>query len=341
MQRQTGLRALQIIVTVGLTAVLASKVDWAALSLVVAQLCWDFIALGIGCVALSHLVNVLRWRYLLNAHLVSIRQLGVYYGAGLFASNFLPTSIGGDSVRILLLSRNVSLRQATVSVGLDRALGLAGLTAFFLPAYWYGLPPNLPVLNVAGVISSHRTQLYILALIAVGLTLIAAVVWRANSQLRTYVLLRFTQFRGTSGAIQQSARESAKRLFVAYGMSVVSQGLLIATHWAVLQSVGIVATASVVLWLVLTISFSMLLPISVNGLGFQESIYVAVLGAYGISSGLAIGVALLIRFLMILFSLIGGLISLGSHLPIAPTSVPRQASQPLLETAAPHDRDGC
>src|SRR6266508_5324166 len=141
------LQSTQIVVTIALCILLLRQMAWADPLPLVAQLRWDFVALSISVVLIIHLLNVACWQYILQQRTVGYGRLLAIYGAGLFSNNFLPTGIGGDGLRIALLSRDVTLSQAIFSVGLDRVLGLCGLTAFVLPAFWLGLPPGLHIAN--------------------------------------------------------------------------------------------------------------------------------------------------------------------------------------------------
>lgn len=100
-------------------------------------------------------------------------------------------------------------------------------------------------------------------------------------------------------------------LLKTYVLSVFSNLSLIAAHWAVLQALGSALSPGAAIWLVIIGSLSLLVPISINGLGVLESVFVVVLAAYSVSAPVALASALLIRALGVLFCLLGGLISLG------------------------------
>jgi uncharacterized protein (TIRG00374 family) len=310
-QRRAWLRVLQFIVTIGLSSVLVTKVNWADVGALTARLRWSAMLAGVGFVALSHAINIARWRYILQAKTVGIRRLVAYYGAGLFSNNFLPTGIGGDGVRVALLSRDVSLAQSTISVGLDRALGLVGLTALLLPAFWYGFPPNLQLFSrFAPILFNLRNTLEITGLLLALLAVLGVLIWRYSPRIRNSIVVRMRQMHQTY-LVQWSARNLLRHLALAYLLSVISQSWLVAAHWAVFRSLGLDISFGAAIWLLLIVSFSMLLPISINGLGLQESVYVVVLASYNVPPAIALAIALLMRFLMLSFSCLGGLISLS------------------------------
>jgi uncharacterized protein (TIRG00374 family) len=283
--------------------------SWTSLRGIVGDLNWRFVVLSIVLVLASHLINIVRWRYLLKPWAVAYRKLVQYYGAGLFSNNFLPTGIGGDGVRVALVRQDVPLSKAIVSVGLDRALGLLGLLVLGIPALWFGIPAGL---TWAPGSSRVVWQTLATALIVLGVCgLLGIVAWRRVPSLRRNGMRLRSRLFTFFASAQLTAREWITVLVPAALLSVISQLLLVATHWAVVQALGIAVSPGAVLWLVLVVSLALFLPITMNGLGLQEGIYVLLLASYGVQNERALGVALLMRCLMLLFSLLGGLSWLG------------------------------
>ena len=78
-------------------------------------------------------INSLRWNFLLRAQNVNIPVLETLklVITGAFASNFLPSTIGGDTIRAVgLLSYKVSLTLSAASVVLDRLLNVLAMMTF-------------------------------------------------------------------------------------------------------------------------------------------------------------------------------------------------------------------
>jgi uncharacterized membrane protein YbhN (UPF0104 family) len=83
---------------------------------------------------LCMLVSACKWQPLLKVQDIKIPfwRLLAYYYAGLFANNFLPSSIGGDALRIYDVGRESGkIKEAAASVVLERLLAslALGLTA--------------------------------------------------------------------------------------------------------------------------------------------------------------------------------------------------------------------
>ncbi len=306
--RRRSLRIIQIAVTVVLLVLLFRSIEWPTLSAMVVRAQWLYIGLGWLCVLISHLINVLRWRFLLQAPGVSYWRLLVYYGAGLFANNFLPTGIGGDGVRAALLSRDVSVARAVFSVGLDRAMGFASLGVIALIGLWLGLPPRF---NLQSVLTVNESWLIGLILVSLMAGLAAFFLFWRSRRVRARLLIWRERLKNYSHTTSWPAL-----LGGALGLSIISSLSIALGNWLLMQAATLSVPFHAAIWTFLLGSLSLLLPISVNGLGVMESSYVLVLAGYGVTTTSAVGVALLLRALMIVFSLLGGGVWLiGSRRP--------------------------
>ncbi len=92
--------------------------------------------LTLGLMLLSRLCVALRWYVLLRSAeaRVSFKAVFELVFVGLFASNFLPSTIGGDVVRLAgAVMLRVDAGLSAASLVADRLIGMAGMTAM-LPA---------------------------------------------------------------------------------------------------------------------------------------------------------------------------------------------------------------
>lgn len=305
MRRITWLRLIQVGVTVLLIVLLIRQVQWPDIAAVLQRTRWELAALSMVPVLLSHLLNVKRWQVLLYNKVVTWQRLLVIYGAGLFANNFLPTGIGGDGVRAAVLGRDVPIVRAAFSVGLDRAIGLFSYTALFEIGWLISPLPGLTSERV----TCSTTQIALIVIGVLGLAIVLTIgALRLSVRLRQHVLdwrERWTKYRGT-----QSVRRWLIVLSAAYVLAALSNLLLAVAYWSIFHALGLNLGFDAAIWLVLASSLSLLLPITVNGLGVMESAFVLVLARYAVSATDAVAAALSVRALMIGFSLLGGLVSL-------------------------------
>ncbi|PDV98094.1 lysylphosphatidylglycerol synthase transmembrane domain-containing protein [Candidatus Chloroploca asiatica] len=311
MHSKRWLRNIQVIVTLGLIVWLSWQANWTDLGHILGHAQWNWIFLGTLFVLVSHWINIFRWKLFIPPSGVSFVLLLRYYGAGIFSNNFLPTGIGGDGVRAVLLSRQASLSSSLLSVGSDRILGLVGLLSFVVPGFVFGLPPGITA-YFAKFFSSLPYSLTI-GLILIGLILGLITSWWT----------RFLWFTPLSQSLKQFSTDIQPHSFIlGYSFALLSALCLVFTHMCILIAFDQGSLPAAAIWLVVMGSLSMLIPISINGLGVMESVYVLVLVNYGIQTAAALSVALVIRTLIIGFGLLGGLLAL--HLGIRGNQVPPQ-----------------
>lgn len=301
------LRSAQIVVTIGFMILLLNRIEWTALYSLFIDLRWELVTLSIGLLIISHLMNVIRWEYMLLNLTVGRMTLLAFYGAGLLSNSFLPTGMGGDGVRAALLSQRVSPRWAILSVALDRSTGLVALSALLTIGLWTGPPPGLIFVSdeLFTRLAPCVTVLFVLVLGIATVSL--AIGWRkANSLLvklqhRVYDLIENWSVKFSTG--------DWLRLFTGgYILSVISHMCIVMANWVMLQAIGIQVPVSAALWLVLAITLSLLFPIAINGLGVREATYVMLLTIYGVAHEPAVMAALLSRFTLTFFGFAGGII---------------------------------
>lgn len=230
---------------------------------------------GILVMFISRIFVVTRWHILLRSASVSIPFLrtAMITFTGLFSSNFLPTTIGGDVVRLTgAMQLGYDRAICLASLVADRLIGMAGML-FTLP---FGLIPVLSSSNgflavnlVAGIekIKSFFNRI-----------LNAFSIWLQRP--RALILSLLATF-GNMACIFASI------YLLAEGMSDHLSYWVIAGLWSLTY-------------------FVTLIPISINGFGVQElSLTFLFSSIGGLSNAESLTIAILIRILFIITSLPG------------------------------------
>ena len=220
-----------------------------------------------------------------------------------FASNFLPSTIGGDLAKIgWLASQGLSAWRMAIWTLFDRlsnmlAVGLLAPFCLLLPfigAYttrWFeGWAPTPPVTLVLFVILSLITG------VALGFS-----PERAPHNDRPADLLAFkeSQARGILQQLQAlwSKVLSRKRIFGLLTLiSMVSIAPNLLGTWLAALDLGIQVSPLGVTAIYVVLYFVTLLPISINGLGLQEISTVALYQSLGADESQAVALAILLRF---------------------------------------------
>ncbi|MFZ6026755.1 MAG: lysylphosphatidylglycerol synthase transmembrane domain-containing protein [Chloroflexota bacterium] len=276
------LRWLGTLLTLGLLIWLLGSQGWENIFAAFRQIAWWRLALALAATVLSRLAVATRWFALLRGARVKA-PFGLVTRitfAGLFASNFLPTTIGGDVIRLggavrFGFSRAISL----ASLMVDRLVGMAGM-AMALP-------------GLLALVGKFPGSFFFWPLASVSSTAMPR--WdalRSGVRRISDVLARWIKNPGSLLAALACTWVHMVCTFVAVDLILAGMG----------QSVSFWLIAG--LWSL--VYFVTLLPISVNGMGTQElaiSLLFTRLG--GVSAEGALVMALLMRVFPMLASLPG------------------------------------
>ncbi len=231
------------------------------------------------------LLNAARWFMLVRVHRINLRYVGAakLTLAGSFASNFLPTTVGGDVLRLVgVMDASEDRVVGTTTVFLDRVISLVGMIVF--------LPFGVPILQ--GIVGE--------GLVLGGPASIAADgLWR---------FLRRGWQRLTEAA--RLWRQRPLAIITALLVNWLAVGSYLLAVWTVARHIGIPITYWQVAGATSLTYFLTLLPISINGYGLRELGVVAVYTQLGAAPEEATALAFITRGLMWATSL-PGMIWLG------------------------------
>jgi uncharacterized protein (TIRG00374 family) len=258
---------------------------------------------------LGVVLRAYRWQVLLKAlgARVGLARLTVLYFVGTFFSNFLPTGVGGDIIRAYELTRDGPTAAAAAStVIVDRATGLLMLLAMALVALAFSFQLLDP--QVVGVIAVVCGGTF------AGLgAVIAADRWVQRvylpENLRAFgKILRLVK-RVTGSSFYQSFREYGRgALSQALALSVVFNVLLIVVNVLLAWAFGVRVSLWYFFLFIPIISFSLVLPISLSGLGVREGAFVVLFGQAGVPAHLALAMSLAFYGLNLATGLVGGIL---------------------------------
>jgi uncharacterized protein (TIRG00374 family) len=221
-------------------------------------------------------MNAYKWGVLLQAQTVAVPlpQLVRSTFVGLFFGNFLPSNVGGDAVRAFDLSRfTANATAAATSVIVDR---LTGLLVFIASAALFGTVAAL----WTGAAALWQVALVSLGLFVGGSLLFLGLIHRSVTRQARYLFawvpplnrLRMTGrlvadafacYRRAPGAVAWAAA-------VSFGIQTVTS----VVNWLCALAIGADVPFSYVFVFNPIIAFLLLAPISINGLGIQQAVYV-------------------------------------------------------------------
>jgi uncharacterized membrane protein YbhN (UPF0104 family) len=288
-RRRSAVRVLGTVLGLLLLVLLIRQQSWDAIADALKRIPLWVLVLTIVLALLSRLAVVARWWMLLRGAGIPIRARDAarLAFAGLFASNFLPTSVGGDVVRLAGAVR-LGGPSATyaASIAADRLVGMAGMITaapLGVPAFatWWasqsaGVPSGISLAGVASWPAALRG-------------------WIARS------------WRSVTDALSLWLKHP-RWLGAAFGCTWLYMLLKFAALWLFFHSLGerISYLNTAGLWSL--VYFITLLPVSIGGLGLQElSATLIYTQVGGVSVSGAVAAALLLRTVEVLASLPGAL----------------------------------
>lgn len=267
------LRWIGTIVSVVLLVILLARQGWPEIVRSIRGLSLAALLSALGLGLAVHFWNVFRWRAIYRAQEIELPYwdaLKLMFAA-VFASNFLPTTVGGDVLRVAGISRQASSKVvSTATVVVDRLVGMLGMT--FL------LPLSVPILR--GLIA--HPNLLGSALILSPVRIREMVVKAAN---RLWITL-------TPWVAQP--RSILHALIAAW----VGIGSYLLSVWIVARDIGIDVTLLEVAGATSLTYFISVIPLSVNSYGLRELGVVAVYSALGASPDQSAALALITRTLL-------------------------------------------
>ena len=303
--RSLALSAIKVAVSVGLLALLLSRVDATRLWSVARQASPAWLGAALLLYFTMVLASAVRWSILLRAQHVRLPYsfLTQSFLVATFFNNFLPSNIGGDLVRITDTAKAAGSKTlATTVVLIDRGIGLLGLA--LMAATGASLMQRMAVGPVGPGLLWAGFGLG--AMIATPALLMPETVARLLQPLRVFhqawVDARIEKL---TDALTRF-KETPTALAGCFAGAVVVQGILVGFYVAIARSMHI-PIGFAELAVIVPVSFIVqMIPVSVNGFGVREATF----GFYFTRLGLPLESALLVSFvgaaLIMLFSLTGG-----------------------------------
>ena len=297
------LSAAKLICAVVLIAALFHYVDWRQGLALLAKarpfpLVFALLLFPVGIV-----ISAVKWGVLLRARgiHISTSQLCRYYWVGFFANNFLPSTVGGDVSRVVLLRQKGKMAEAAASVLIERLTGLAVLLG------WAAL-----ALAMAG---SRFADFRILGLlwggVAAGLALLVILFFSSEKiagWLEGALGVRENPVLTKIAALARAVAFYRREKFALLQAILLSIPFYV-TPWLLQVLIFFAIDVPVSPWDVFLvaplINLAGIIPATPNALGLMEGAYVVFYGAIGVLPEGALAAALLSRFLVLIASLGG------------------------------------
>ena len=320
--RRFLLSTIKILISAALLYLALRKVNLSDLAsrINIASLGW--IGLAIAVTFFQIFVGVLRWREISSecgAPLETMQAMR-YNVIGTFFNQTLPSSIGGDAVRLWRVARGgAGWRAATYSIFVDRAIGLIALAVVIVAS----LPWSYSLIT-----DPHgRSALLFVDFAALagggGFLLLGRLPWpwlkrwwgthhlHACSVIANRVI--FSRERGPKIAV----------------LSVLVHVLAVVIAWCVVQSIAAPVVFSQIFQLVPPVMLITMLPISIAGWGVREATMGLAFGYAGLATNEGVNISLLLGAVSFIVGACGGLVWILSAEKAAQGAAPIQVPEPV------------
>jgi hypothetical protein len=259
-----------------------------------------FLVAGLAITFVGFVLSAWRWQCVLAVFdaRVRLRTLLSHYLAGQFVGNVLPSTIGGDVLRVSRAGKSTGTTDvAFASVVIERLSGFIVLPV--LTFIGFALEPSLIQVPHAWIALLIET----LSIVAFGAILLLA----AHPRLAGRYASRENWMRFIGAVhigidrIRRQPRHAVRVLVAAFAYQI---SVVIAV-WCAIHALGVSVPNAAVLAFVPAVASGQVLPVSLSGLGIREGLLVLLLHPLGVPTGRAIGVGLLWYGMMLIVSLLG------------------------------------
>jgi glycosyltransferase 2 family protein len=259
-----------------------------------------FLGFGLFFTLVGFVLSAWRWQRVFavfDVH-VPLRTLLTHYLAGQFVGNVLPSTIGGDVLRVSRAAKTTGTGDvAFASVVIERLSGFVALP--LLSVIGFALEPSLVHLDHAWI------ALAIAGATIVALVVILAVAGSPRLAGRFAKRQNWMRFIGAVHVGVDRIRREPRRAVSVLVAAITYQLSVLAAVYCAIHALGISLPNGAVLAFLPAVASAQVLPISLSGLGIREGLLVLLLRPLDVPTGKAIGVGLLWYGMTLVVSLLG------------------------------------
>src|SRR5262249_48674392 len=213
--------------------------------------------------------------------------------------------VGGDAVKAVLLARETQApARATMSVFMERNTGLCALLLIAM-----GASVLAPPVRLFGLPLTALTALLALGYVAANAVLLSP--WAYHVADRVIAATPLARMRPRAHSLSDAImpyKRALPTLIAALVLSLLFQAFVIAVVFLSARALSLAVPLSAVAVFVPLVSLAGMVPVSVNGLGVREALYILLFGQIGVSPELSVSLALVYLAVTVVASLPGGLV---------------------------------
>ena len=295
---------LKIFITAGLLAFVLYQMDLRKFVQVLSSANLGLMLLAVLVQLLEYFLATGRWRVILrnfNIH-INFAPLAKITFIGSFFNLFLPSAIGGDVVRGYYLSKkkNRGMSTTLTTTLLERSGGLCALLVigtFFA---------TLRRIEVQGV-----SLLYVFLLLDLGYVTANVVLFHPWMHDQLTHFLKKRHFENVEAKLElvyeglTTLRKNWTAIFYTLVISLIIQFFAVVIVWISARAIDITAPFYIFLIFIPLINLTIMVPLTINGIGLRESVYYLLFSQIGLAVETSVTLSLL-NFVVLLVSALPG-----------------------------------
>ena len=305
--RRGGLKlVLRLAVSAALIAWILAKTPFREVAAAFRSADLRFVLLALALNPIGYFASVRRWRLLIRAQGgdAPLSALVRSFLVGVFFNNFLPSTIGGDTVRVVETARSgVGRAKALAIVFVDRFVGLLALMLFALGSLLFAgrlttRDPGLYAWVIGGALAMALGAGLLFLPSRRSARLLAWLGERLPGRLRPLfakAMAALLAFQGQGGVLGR-----------AFSWSVVLQTAVVLNGYFLARALHVPIPLPYFFLIVPLALFVMMVPVSINAIGVRENIWAFFFVTFGVPAAAGVAVAWLDYGLVILQALVGG-----------------------------------
>ena len=269
----------------------------------------SWVALALVLLTIQVAILAVRWRTIAaacGASLAFTLALQLSFIATFF-NQVLPSTVGGDGVRIWLFARKgAGWARATYSVLIDRIVGVFALAMIVIAC----LPWTFELIR-------DPIARAVLLIIGFGAVLGTSVFITIGTHFRQiFDRWAFTRHLSAASRVAAALCGSLRSMSVILGCSIAIHFLTIAAAWCCIKAIAAPVTFLQVLFLMPPVLLISTIPISIAGWGVRESSMIAAFAFAGLAQSNGLTLSILYGATSFVVGVIGGIVWIASGLRV-------------------------
>ena len=299
---------IKAVVSSALIYYILSKTDLTEIWLSVKSANPWLLLLSFSLHAVGYYASAYRWRILALAQNMDlpVSYLVESYAVAMFFNNILPTTIGGDAVRAYdSWRKGFPKLKSIATVGVERFIGMFALVVFAIVAVALTSEINrrVPLLWLWVIVC-----FVLMWLVLQGIFLQQG---KARILNKIFEIPGFSLFRKFVKKFSDAfvnLRGKNKALVYSLALSLLLQINVIFHYYLISEALGL-GVSFMKFWIIIPIAlFVQMIPLSINGIGIRENLYVFFLGLYGVSTASAIAFSWVAYAMILALGIFGGIL---------------------------------